>query len=320
MWVRRVQKVGRGTYTVSLPKDWVERLGLTRGSKLILLEGDSSLTVKPLEAQKASRRVVKLKPGKPGLAVREVLASYLLGYDTIRVVGAVRISPEERRMIKDSTRRLVGLEVVEEDSASITLQCILDSERLDVDKTFDRLRFLVYTFQEEVFQAILEDPRSAVLLAERDDEVDRLYFLLVRLLRSPESESKPSIPLQRKLDLRVAGLLLENIADRLVELTHLASELGELEEEFTYPLKPVFNSLSKLRDLSLKIFFEGNLRHTGEIERVFEENRSLTEAFKALILDRRLDAGKMDAYLRLTSILREIARSYMDIADLATPG
>ncbi len=45
---RRVQCTGRGSFIISLPKEWVQDIGLKRGSEIAFnLEPDSSLTLVP---------------------------------------------------------------------------------------------------------------------------------------------------------------------------------------------------------------------------------------------------------------------------------
>jgi phosphate uptake regulator len=45
---RRVQCTGRGSYIISLPKEWVDDLGLNRGSEIAFnIQPDSTLTLVP---------------------------------------------------------------------------------------------------------------------------------------------------------------------------------------------------------------------------------------------------------------------------------
>src|SRR4030042_2519559 len=45
---RRVQCTGRGSFIISLPKEWVKDIGLKRGSEIAFnLQADSSLTLVP---------------------------------------------------------------------------------------------------------------------------------------------------------------------------------------------------------------------------------------------------------------------------------
>jgi phosphate uptake regulator len=318
MWIRRVQEVGRGTFIVSLPREWVERIGLSRGSSLLMVDGGSSLLLKPPKLISVYEKVVRVKRGYERLSVKEVLASYLLGYDVIRVVCDDGFDPDGRKIVKDVCRRLIGLEIVGEDSSSITFQCIVDPEKLDVEKTFDRLRFLVYTLQEDVARTISEDPSRIYMLTDRDDEIDRLYFLLVRLLRSPTDTAGVAIPFSRRLDLRVAGLLLENIADRFTKLAYVLSEGGDLSRDLLSKLKPILDKLSSIRDAALKMFIEGLLDHMDRFEQLVHENSELIEEFRrssSLHPDPRVRG----VCLEVAAIVEEIVGSYVDIADLTTP-
>jgi len=318
MWVRRVQEVGRGTFTVSLPREWVERVGLDRGSKLLIIDGGSSLILRPPKLTALYEREVRVKRGYERLSVKEVLASYLLGYDVIKVVCDDGFDPDGRRIVKDVCRKLIGMEVIGEDSSSITFQCIVDPEKLDVERTFDRLRFLVYTLQEDVTRVLSGDQTKMYTLTDRDDEIDRLYFLLVRLLRSPVDVSVATIPFSRRLDLRVAGLLLENIADRLTRLAYSISEAGNLPGDLVSKLKPVMDRLSSIRDISLKMFIEGELDYMDRFEKLVYENNKLIEEFRSLA-SIHPNPQIRGVCLEVASIIEEITRSYVDIADLTTP-
>lgn len=318
MWVRRVQEVGRGTFTVSLPREWVERVGLDRGSKLLIIDGGSSLILRPPKLTALYEREVRVKRGYERLSVKEVLASYLLGYDVIKVVCDDGFDPDGRRIVKDVCRKLIGMEVIGEDSSSITFQCIVDPEKLDVERTFDRLRFLVYTLQEDVTRVLSGDQSKMYTLTDRDDEIDRLYFLLVRLLRSPVDVSVATIPFSRRLDLRVAGLLLENIADRLTRLAYSISEAGNLPGDLVSKLKQVMDRLSSIRDISLKMFIEGELDYMDRFEKLVYENNRLIEEFRSLA-SIHPNPQVRGVCLEVASIIEEITRSYVDIADLTTP-
>ena len=45
---RRVQSTGRGSYIISLPKEWIQDIGLKKGSEIDFnVQADSSLTLVP---------------------------------------------------------------------------------------------------------------------------------------------------------------------------------------------------------------------------------------------------------------------------------
>ena len=59
--------------------------------------------------------------------VNQIYGAYLLGYDYIRIRGKSTIYFEDRDTIKHAMRKLVGLEIVDEDGYNITSQFLLDA-------------------------------------------------------------------------------------------------------------------------------------------------------------------------------------------------
>ena len=55
---RRVQRTGRGSYIISLPKDWIKDLKLTKGSEIDFnLHTDSTITLIPRKIKEKSRDI-----------------------------------------------------------------------------------------------------------------------------------------------------------------------------------------------------------------------------------------------------------------------
>ena len=60
---RRVQCTGRGSYIISLPKEWVEDLELKRGSEIAFnIQPDQTLTLVPRKIQEKEGRGNALNP------------------------------------------------------------------------------------------------------------------------------------------------------------------------------------------------------------------------------------------------------------------
>ena len=93
---RRVQFTGRGSYIISLPKEWVQNIGLKRGSEVAFnVQSDSSLILVPrkLKEKSAEDSKVKLKEyylnvdpkEDPQSLQRMIKALYVVGADIIRL-------------------------------------------------------------------------------------------------------------------------------------------------------------------------------------------------------------------------------------------
>ncbi|MEK6919827.1 MAG: AbrB/MazE/SpoVT family DNA-binding domain-containing protein [Thermoproteota archaeon] len=114
MELRKLQRTPDGTYLVTIPKAWAKRAGLGRGSVVSYEERlDGRLLLSPKIGEERAPQEVVLDASP--LLRREIIERYLLGYDIIRVQAKDSLSPQLRDEVRRATKRLVGLEVVEED-------------------------------------------------------------------------------------------------------------------------------------------------------------------------------------------------------------
>src|SRR5260370_38435168 len=73
---------------------------------------------------------------------REIIERYLLGYDIIRVQSKDSFSPDIREEGRRTTKRLLGLEVLEDDSKRIALQCLVEPSLLNPERILRRRAML----------------------------------------------------------------------------------------------------------------------------------------------------------------------------------
>jgi len=220
--LRKLQRTKTGTFFVCLPRDWAEKNGLERGSVVAIAETpDGNLLISPKPSAERVLKEITLKPS-PFLD-REIIGKYLLGYDIIKVESKERISPEDREKVKQAATRLVGLEIVEEDYAKIILQCLLEPSSFPPDKVLKREYAIAASMHRDAVTALLDgDRKLAKNVAARDNEVNRLYFLLVRILRTviqnPSLGEKLGIRPINCLDYRITSSLVESIGDQSAQL------------------------------------------------------------------------------------------------------
>ncbi|MFA9437766.1 MAG: AbrB/MazE/SpoVT family DNA-binding domain-containing protein, partial [Candidatus Bathyarchaeota archaeon] len=117
--LRKVQVTGGSTFIISLPKPWVEQMGLQRGSVVkITQRDDMTLTLTPqgADAQDAHRKVI-ITPDTddtPESIVRRIVSAYLMGYNILQLrSNQQRLSSAVKFQVKDFTRKkLVGTEIL----------------------------------------------------------------------------------------------------------------------------------------------------------------------------------------------------------------
>lgn len=321
--LRKIQRTVGGTFFVCLPKAWADRIGLERGSVVSLAEtGDGQLIVDPKYGVEPIPRSVSLRTG-PHLS-REITGNYLLGFDVMRVEAKDRIDFEARNTVKNSVSRLIGLEIVEEDYSGIVLQCLLEPSGFPPEKILRRAHAIVAGMHRDVVKAFMEgDGQLAKSVIARDDESNRLYFLLVRILRTiiqnPKLNEKLGVSPIECLDYRLTASLVETIGDECVRVAMKTVELGGARPD--KDLRKMFMDLQNLffeaHEEALVAFLNGDIDLAERVRGMRERIEKGFASIEAFARAERLDV--MPQILAVASFLRQIYEHSVDISDLAVP-
>ena len=186
---RRIQISGGSTYTISLPKKWIDELGIKNGDNMTIVKNaNRSLTLfLGLDTEKPAKRAVftiSQKDSEESIR-RKVIALYLTGYKTIQVTSkGVKILPEHSRLIKELVRKsMIGTEIVESDSESITIQILTRLPELTFDVALKRMYLMTVNMHKEAIEALKKfDIEYAEEVVRMDDEVDRFSLYMMRTL------------------------------------------------------------------------------------------------------------------------------------------
>ncbi|MEM3031184.1 MAG: PhoU domain-containing protein [Candidatus Micrarchaeia archaeon] len=304
---RRVQLTGSSTFTVSLPKDWAVKNNIRAGSELFIdEEGDGSLRLSAKETgDSGGEEIIDLRRYSSHREVQRIfLAAYVSGYYTVRFRGTGTIPSELRKIIVGEVDRLIGLEVVEESPNEIVVQDFFSQRELSIEKTLKRAYMIASGMQEEAMRALASgDQELAESVRKRDDEVDRLRFLILRQVSLALKNSSLLRTLGLKatdcLDYVAVSRCVEGIADNAARIAGnvrkaknaaVIAQLGQASEE-----------ARRLHEAAFKAFFSRNLR---EANRVIEADHELEARLG--VLAKRVQ-GAEDAF-RLGSVMFSIFR------------
>jgi len=323
MELRKVQRTGGGTFFVCLPKDWAERSGLERSSLVSISETSDGRLI--IDAKHSAERMPQMVVVKPTpLLDREIVGKYLLGYDIIRVEARDKISPEDRERIKLASSRLIGLEIIEEDYAKIVMQCLLEPSAFPPEKILRREYSIASDMHRDAVTALIEgDIRLAKNVIARDNEVNRLYFLSVRILRTviqnPGLSEKLGIVPIDCLDYRLTASLVEGIGDQSVRIAELATRLGSTRvgKELAQLLLRLHRAAYDSHENALKALFS---RDISLAEAVRSERQSVVDAVREVEAFAR--AQSADVAPQIVAVASAVSRIYehsLDIADLVMP-
>jgi phosphate uptake regulator len=284
---------------------------------------DNSISIFPSQddiADKAKELTIPYSSVSMDMLVNQVYGGYLLGYDMITIKASLQISFEDADRIKKAMRKLVGLEIVDEDGFHISAQFLLDADTLDAEKILRRMSAIVAGMYRDMLEAIKLKQNSNIrkVIIGRDDEVDRQYFLLVRLIRSAMMDQKLATKLNLSnidiLDYRIAANLLESAGDYIVDLAN-ALELSHIKA--ADEIVDAGMLVERMHEKSVAAFVNKNRSDSNAIIKMYDNFMEIMNSIKSGVDSKSLESTV--AVLNLIHSMDKIARCWVDVADLVKP-
>ncbi len=236
----------------------------------------------------------------------------------IRLSSKRPLTTDSRETIRSAVRRIVGLEIVDEKTMSITLQDFLDPREFHVEKAVRRMGLLAQAMQEEALTS-LRKPQQDLLRSEedRDAEVDRLYWLVNKqyhaILRDSQYATDMGINANQALNFLLVARLLERTADHADRIARESVQLtgGKISPAFLDRLEKQGRQATDKFQNALQTFFRKDGKQANEI---IEASRRIQESQRKLIRDASEFGGESVAHL--VFIIESIGRTAAYAADI----
>ena len=306
---------------VSLPKEWIDANKLGKSAQVEIETTQNNLSIRTQQNKRPSKEIEISYPLPKGESiVPNITGAYLLGYDIIKIIAKSPISVTDRESVRASMRRLVGMEIVDEDATNISVQFLLDETSVNPQKILKRMSSITLgMFSDVVLSLKSGDQTNLETVANRDAEINRQYFLLVRLIRSTIMDSRLAIILNLEnieiLDYRIAANTLEIAGDTVVELSQslMKSNLSKAEQKRIHDfakdmeeiqIKSIESFISNNRTLAINAITlqKNNSEKISKIRSSLENKKQIPLAFFDVIY-----------------MLEKILQSWSDITDLVKP-
>ncbi len=337
---RKVQLTGGATLIVSLPKEWTRQVNLRPGDEVIVLpQLDKSLLIVPkkalrfphFEANINLREVNELNQSK---IERLLIAYYLAGVDILRIEFDGDM-PEIRRLIKKIIReKLTGIEIIEESRDQLVLQNLVSTIDTDIHSLIVKMLKSIINMLNDL-KVGLEKRDTLILndIIDRDEEVDRFYWFIRRLLKKTLASGLLMISISIRdprsiLEYSTIGKMLERIADNIAEIANeivqkigdnIAKIPGEIVKGISKVIEMQLNQLETLMDIlsTRKLTFtninqvidEARLRTGTEIENILaqlygeELPRNIATSLRLVLYN----------LLRITEYTIDVAEALLDM-------
>lgn len=228
METRKVQRTGKSTFIVSLPKNWATINSIEAGSIVYISQSDNGalmLSVDRSEQDLTAKLDIGDKSGEP--LIRDIIACYVAGHRNIEVTSK-HMSPAQKKDIRQIVNKLIGPEILEETINQVVIHDLLSSEELQTKQALKRIKNVVRSLVQDSISSLLNNDKDLALdVIQRDDDVDRLNLLIARQFnemlrsRSIHQEKMSSIT---ALAYMQAASNLERIADHASRIAEMTSK------------------------------------------------------------------------------------------------
>ena len=239
MEIRKIQRVGQSTLSITLPKRWVKEYSLKIGDVVMLNEGnDGSLILVPGNNKEISSNMECQINGDlydDTILARVIIASYLRGFESIRVVWSEKVNDSTVEVIRKLIQRLNGFGILEQTDNKILLQSFIDHTKFSYGSLIRRMYMVAESMCDLIEQAIEHKrKRLAEEVLNLGEESDKLYYLITRHISlgvkhfSTGKRTKNHTKVEM-LNSRTAIKTLEEICDSLENISKAVVVLLDLK-------------------------------------------------------------------------------------------
>lgn len=336
---RRIQSTGRGSFIISLPKDWVKDLRLKKGSEIAFkLHTDSTITLIPrkirekigdIEESQLKEYYINVETAKEDLhaTLRMIKALYVISADIIRIhFKGVEDATKSKNEIKKFARNtLLGAEIIDETPDEIVLQTLIKHSEFPIEKAVRRMAIIALSANRDTVLAVKNQKKEffeSVINARND--ANRLGLYIVRQLKFGISRNMfrelgfqtPKEFLLYRIIVNDIKNITENALNIINNLQNLKKQIDEeiifikepLDEEIYLQISS-FNTIAhKLFEETMKAMFR---REYNDAEKIISKRGTFIRHENEII--RLMAIKKLDP--NIASILRLVMDSSRRILD-----
>ncbi|MBU7042121.1 MAG: phosphate uptake regulator PhoU [Theionarchaea archaeon] len=312
MDIRKLQCTGGGTFILSLPKKWIEKYCLEKGDSFALFEQDNGLFITPrVEERKEKQAEITADE----FVFRRIMTSYTYGYTSITITGD--LTTEIRSQIRFTVDKLLGYEIIDEKQNKVVIQDLLNPSELTTTRALKREYFLASSMHKDFNEALRQGSLElAQNIIARDSEVDKLYFLIVRQLRSALQNTgfaeRVGVSPLECLDFRIVAKNIEEIGDSAEVASRNFLEIDAISPDIIQDLVEFSKLAYFMHGTAFKAFLEADKSCANMVIESHDDVKKHKEALDEEILQ----ADQAVLLGNIVENIQIICEKGSDIADL----
>ncbi|MCG2896251.1 MAG: AbrB/MazE/SpoVT family DNA-binding domain-containing protein [Acidilobus sp.] len=237
---RKLQRLGLSSLVVTLPRRWVEAHGLKPGDLVYVIDEGDRLRIVPAQPSEARRsyRFDAYKLAMPQLASAALTCLYVNNLNDV-VMDLKGMGEEGLKYLKQTSMRLLGLEVTQLDSERASVRIVLDDSRADPKMAIKGLGSAVGNIAELLRRASSGEALGSDEVEVATAELLKYQHLIMRHVVSSVSEGV--------IDTRVQGTIVGTAV--LGVVGNVLLEALRLAQRWSLRSSRVAEVAGQLRDL-----------------------------------------------------------------------
>jgi len=237
---RKLQRLGLSSLVVTLPRRWVEAHGLKPGDLVYVIDEGDRLRIVPAQPSEARRsyRFDAYKLAMPQLASAALTCLYVNNINDV-VMDLKGMGEEGLKYLKQTSMRLLGLEVTQLDSERASVRIVLDDSRADPKMAIKGLGSAVGNIAELLRRASSGEALGNDEVEVATAELLKYQHLIMRHVVSSVSEGV--------IDTRVQGTIVGTAV--LGVVGNVLLEALKLAQRWSLRSSRVAEVAGQLRDL-----------------------------------------------------------------------
>ena len=299
--VRRLQFIKGGSRTVTIPRWWVTRHDLSKGSRLFMAEDGTSLRIAPVDVLRETRKVrINLDVLDDTKSVKyRVWTYYMQGADQVEVESGETIPADVKRVLREIRLDLPGLEVLAERGQAITFCVRGADERRRLDDLIGDIQRIALSVHADGMKSVASgDVSLAAEVLTREAEILRSYRAMIRKLAlcsmNPEAAHTSGVKDSREL---VTYALLARDLNRTVYhgiyiARHMSRFKGRIDGEIARLLRSMSDVTQTMQTLAVEAFLGKDFPKAQRVMRLMIRVRNLDDTLSLRILNQAKDVPK----------------------------
>lgn len=326
MEIRRVQMTGGSSYVITLPKDWVESVNIKKNDPLgVLTQPDGTLLITKNTSGEQVQRIKHLEVESginPDFFLRLLIGVYIAGYSSIRVSTKDRMTGTLRMKLREFTNMVIGPEFVEETDHSVLIKDLLNPMEMPIHNSLKRMFVIVKGMHTDAVDALIAHDRDLITdVIERDNDVDRLFWLIARqtnmILHNVHLSRKMNVSISEMFTHFQIARIIERVGDHSVRIARNASKIMDetIPEAIQDHMRSASQGALNTFERSIEAFFTHDLNKANRtIEYMFQMEEKYSAINREVLT---LPVGQAVPIRNITDSIRRAGEYSADIAENA---